>query len=123
MVESMTAFKVLVNNMLMKLMAVYINFILFVKEEMTIFSVRSVGNSTENSEEPTLDTNTDLMKIEVNSLNAEALRFNPSTGWLMVGMVDAGGNMFGCSENSSGFGHSDGGGFGHSDCHGLNSQV
>ena len=119
----MTAFKVLVNNMLIKLMAVYINFILFVKEEMTIFSVRSVGDSTASSEEPTLDTNIDFMKIEVSSLNAEALRFNPSTGCVMVGMVDAGGNMFGCSENSSGFGHSDGGGFGHSDCHGLNSQV
>ena len=119
----MTAFKVLVNNMLMKLMAVYINFILFVKEEMTIFSVRSVGDSTASSEEPTLDTNMDFIKIETSSLDAEELRFNPSTGWVMVGMVDAGGNMFGCSENSSGFGHSDGGGFGHSDCHGLNSQV
>ncbi len=119
----MTAFKVLVNNMLIKLMAVYINFILFVKEEMTIFSVRSFVDSTENSEEPTLDTNMDFMKIETSSLDAEELRFNPSTGCVMVGMVDAGGNMFGCSENSSGFGHSDGGGFGHSDCHGLNSQV
>ena len=86
----MTAFKVLVNNMLMKLMAVYINFILFVK------SVRSVGDSTASSEEPTLDTNIDFMKIEVSSLNAEALRFNPSTGLPMVGMVDAGGNIVNC---------------------------
>lgn len=111
----MTAFKVLVNNMLMKLMAVYINFILFVKEEMTIFSVRSVGDSTASSEEPTLDTNIDFMKIEVSSLNAEALRFNPSTGLLMVGMVDVGGNSYGSSAGSSDFYHRD--------CHGLNSQV
>ena len=60
-------------------------------------------------------TNMDFIKIETSSLDAEELRFNPSTGWVMVGMVDAGGNMFGCSENSSGFGHSD--------SHGLNSQV
>ena len=119
----MKTFSVVRNTLLMKVIGVYIKFILFVKEEMTIFSVRTVGDSTANSEEPTLDTNMDFIKIETSSLDAEELRFNPSTGWVMVGMVDAGGNMFGCSENSSGFGHSDGGGFGHSDCHGLNSQV
>ena len=76
----MKTFSVVRNTLLMKVIGVYIKFILFVKEEMTIFSVRTVGDSTANSEEPTLDTNMDFMKIETSSLDAEELRFNPSTG-------------------------------------------
>ena len=76
----MKTFSVVRNTLLMKVIGVYIKFILFVKEEMTIFSVRTVGDSTANSEEPTLDTNMDFIKIETSSLDAEELRFNPSTG-------------------------------------------
>ena len=81
MVKNMKTFSVVRNTLLMKVIGVYIKFILFVKEEMTIFSVRTVGDSTANSEEPTLDTNMDFIKIETSSLDAEELRFNPSTGY------------------------------------------
>ena len=111
----MKTFSVVRNTLLMKVIGVYIKFILFVKEEMTIFSVRTVGDSTANSEEPTFHKNIDFMKIEVSSLDAEALRFNPSTGLVMLGMVDTDGNVYGSSANSSGFDHHD--------CHGLNLHL